>query len=385
MRAWRHRASHGPRPVPQTVLAHELGITQSQLSRIENGRHRIRDLDKLTHYARTLGVPAELLWFELDEQVPRLPVAEPLQLRNGAEMPPVTSIAEPGLADSLLATLDEYVLADRLAGSRALLPIVTQQTKFIDHLQRTGQAGTRADLRGVQARFDEFLGWLHQDAGNLPDAARCTARAARLAQKTRDHHLLSYVRARQSSLAADADNGHAAVDLARSALGAAAELTHPQRAMALCQLARGHARLGNTDDCIRALDHAIQHARHPDNGSGNLACHCTTEYITMEAADCLIQLDRPAEAIDILEPRLPDWAPEDRRDLGRSLALLAVALARTDELDHALDVADHALAITAEIRSARIERELYRLIRQLHLLGGTDKAAELRAAVHNAL
>ncbi|WP_425302833.1 helix-turn-helix domain-containing protein [Nocardia wallacei] len=78
------------------MLAHEFGITQSQLSRIENGRHRIRDLDKLTHYARTLGVPAELLWFELDEPVPRLPVAEPLQLRNGTEIPAVTSVAEPG-------------------------------------------------------------------------------------------------------------------------------------------------------------------------------------------------------------------------------------------------------------------------------------------------
>lgn len=385
LRAWRRHEAHGSRPVPQTALAHELGITQGQLSRIENGRHRVRDLDKLTHYARTLGVPTELLWFEPDDPAPPLQVVEPLQLRNGAEIATVASASEPGLADSLLATLDEYVLADRLAGSRALLPIVTQQAKFIEHLQHTGHAGTRAELRGVRARFDEFLGWLHQDAGNLPDAIRWTARAGRLAQRSRNYQLLSYIRARQSSLAADADEGYTTVDLARSALRVPAELTHRQRAMALCQLAHGHARIGNTDDCLRALDQAAQHAVHPDADRGDLAHHCTTDYVAMEAADCLIELDRPAQAIEVLEPRLPHWPPEDRRDLGRSLALLAVALARTDDPDRALDVAEHALAITAEIRSARIERQLYRLIRQLHLVGGPEQAAELRTAVQKAL
>ncbi|WP_324194558.1 hypothetical protein [Nocardia blacklockiae] len=310
---------------------------------------------------------------------------EPLQLRNGAEIATATSVSEPGLADSLLATLDEYVLADRLAGSRALLPIVTQQAKFIEHLQHTGHAGSRAELRGVRARFDEFLGWLHQDAGNLPDAIRCTAHAGRLAQRSRNYQLLSYIRARQSSLAADADEGHATVDLARSALRAPAELTHRQRAMALCQLAHGHARIGNSDDCLRALDRAARHAAHPDADSGALAHHCTIDYVVMETADCLIELGRPAQAIEILEPLLPHWPPEDRRDLGRSLALLAVALARTDDLDRALDVAEHALAIAAEIPSARIERPLHRLVRQLHIAGEPEKAAELRTAVDNAL
>ncbi|WP_024804222.1 helix-turn-helix transcriptional regulator [Nocardia sp. BMG51109] len=386
MRAWRHHEAHGPRPIPQTELADSLGITQGQLSRIENGRNRVRDLDKLAHYARVLGVPAELLWFELDDPAPSPAApAERLQLPNGAVIATATPAPEPVLADSLLSTLGEYVLADRLAGSHSLLPIVTQQAKFIEHLERTGREGTRAELRIVHARFAEFLGWLHQDSGNLAAATEWTSRAASLAQKSRADRLLSYIRTRQSSLAADAGNAHAAIELARAALYAPVDLSHRQRAMALCQLAHGHARLGHADSCFRDLDQAARHVAHPEERADDPARHCTTEYIAMEAADCLVDLGRPEQAIDALEPRLSRWHPENRRDLGRSLALLALALARTGKPDRALDVAEHALAIVAETQSTRTEIQLYRLIRQLRTIGAPDHAAELRIALHNAL
>lgn len=385
LHAWRHHPAHGSRPVPQTALAEELGITQGQLSRIENGRHRVRDLDKLTHYVRALGVPAELLWFEPDDLPSRPPVAEQLELRGGAVVDTTVPGHGAGLTDSLSTSLAQYVTADRLVGSRALLPIVTQQAKFIEHLERSGAGDTDALLRVVHVRFKEFLGWLHQDSGNLSEAAEWSARAAHLAGKMRNYSLLSYVRARQSSIAADADEAHATVDLARSALNSPAALARRPRAMALCQLARGHARLGNVDDCIHSLDQAAQHVARPDDHTSDLADHCTTEYVAMEAADCFLELSRPELAIEVLEHRLPNWPAENRRELGHSLAFLAIALARTDDLDRARAVAEHALAITAEIHSARIERQLYRLVRELHVLGAPDKAAELRIAMRNIL
>jgi transcriptional regulator with XRE-family HTH domain len=59
---------HGHKPLPQEILSRWLGITQSQLSRIESGRNRVDTLDKLVYYARSLKMPADLLWFELPEE-----------------------------------------------------------------------------------------------------------------------------------------------------------------------------------------------------------------------------------------------------------------------------------------------------------------------------
>ncbi|MBF6176599.1 helix-turn-helix domain-containing protein [Nocardia blacklockiae] len=385
LRAWRHHEIHGLRPIPQTVLARALGITQGQLSRIENGRNRVRDLDKLSHYARVLGAPAELLWFELgDTAAPAEPAAERLRLPNGALV--ATSARAPGpvLAESLLSTLDEYVRADRLAGSSPLLPVVTQQERFIDDLEQSGSAAVRSKLRAVHARFAEFLAWLHQDSANLPAAAEWAARAAALAREAGDDHLLSYIRLRQSSVAADVGDAHETLYLAQAALHDTGDLTHRHRAMAQCQFAHGYARLGDVDNCRRALDRATRHAARPAEAA-DLARHCTPDYVAMEAALCLIDIGHPEQAIDLLEPRLPGWRPENRRDFGRSLAVLALALAAAGEPDRAVEVARHALVVVAETHSARTEIQLYRLVRQLHATGAHDHAAELRIALHGAL
>jgi hypothetical protein len=59
--AYRSHPAHGRRPLPQAVVSNWLGVTQSQLSRLESGRNRVRELDKLVHYARVLCIPADLL------------------------------------------------------------------------------------------------------------------------------------------------------------------------------------------------------------------------------------------------------------------------------------------------------------------------------------
>jgi hypothetical protein len=54
---------HG-QPLAQDLVGGWLGLTQAQISRIENGRAP-GELSKLVHYARVLAVPADLLWFKL--------------------------------------------------------------------------------------------------------------------------------------------------------------------------------------------------------------------------------------------------------------------------------------------------------------------------------
>lgn len=74
IRAYRHHPLHG-RTLPQEAVAAWTGITQVQVSRIENG-HPIVHLDQLIHWALTLRIPQEHLWFKLPREVdPHQPAA----------------------------------------------------------------------------------------------------------------------------------------------------------------------------------------------------------------------------------------------------------------------------------------------------------------------
>ncbi len=63
--AYRRHPHHG-RPLSQELVGGWVGLTQAQISRIENGPP-ITDLDRLTAWARTLRIPADLLWFRLPD------------------------------------------------------------------------------------------------------------------------------------------------------------------------------------------------------------------------------------------------------------------------------------------------------------------------------
>ncbi|HEV2087929.1 MAG TPA: helix-turn-helix transcriptional regulator, partial [Cryptosporangiaceae bacterium] len=64
IRAWRTHPFHGRQPIPQDRVAAWAGITQAQLSRIENGPPLVH-LDRLIEWARLLHLPAERMWFAL--------------------------------------------------------------------------------------------------------------------------------------------------------------------------------------------------------------------------------------------------------------------------------------------------------------------------------
>ncbi len=70
VRAYREHPYHWPvygeGGIPQRLLGEWLGLSQGQVSRIENGPP-IRNLDTLAYWARVLRIPAHLLWFDLPD------------------------------------------------------------------------------------------------------------------------------------------------------------------------------------------------------------------------------------------------------------------------------------------------------------------------------
>ncbi|TKG60239.1 helix-turn-helix domain-containing protein [Prauserella endophytica] len=386
VRAYRRHPAHGRKPLPQSDVARWLNITQGQLSRIEAGRNRVRDLDKLVHYARCLRIPAELLWFDVGEADHESPKANAvLGLPGGPMVHAAAERTEPALVGALLNTLQQYVITDNLAGPHSLLTVVAQQTSFAERLLTESRERNRGDLLHVTARFAEFTGWLHQDAGDLHTAMRWSNTALDLAQEAGDAHLTSYIRMRKSNIASDARKPDLTIAFARAALQKPGALTPRLKAVALRQEAHGHALAGSYDECARALDHAFQHAADAPDDDADIARYCTPSYVEMEAAHCWVELGQPAKALATLQQGLAEWHPDFRRDLGLCLARLAIAHAGTEQPDEALTVAQHSLAITTETRSARTKHQLHRAAELLDTTGAHDHARHLRHTLRTTL
>jgi transcriptional regulator with XRE-family HTH domain len=387
VRTYRRHPAHGRKPLPQADTARWLGITQGQLSRIEAGRNRVRDLDKLIHYARRLRIPVELLWYDVGEDEPHSPrmAAGVIKLPGGPAVPAATARTEPALAESLLITLQQHSTTDNLIGPRSVLPIAAQQMTFIDGLLAGTRGRTHTHLLYVSARFAEFIGWLHQDAGDLRAAMQWSNTALDRAQEAADPHLVSYIRMRKSNIASDARKPDLTIAFARAALHAPGSLTPRLKAVALRQEAHGHALAGNAEACARALDHAFQHAANASDDEADIARYCTPGYIEMEAAHCWIELGKPAKALTTLQQGLADWHSDFRRDLGLCLARLAVAHAGIHQPDEALTVAQHSLVIAGETRSHRTVRQLHGASDLLVAAGSPEHAQHLRHALRTTL
>jgi hypothetical protein len=90
---YRHHPWHG-QVLKQSVVGNWFGLTQTQLSRIENGRAP-EEMSKLVRWAKLLGIPPGLLWFKMPGEPKDAPRELPAAVGQSAE----TAIAMPsGLA-----------------------------------------------------------------------------------------------------------------------------------------------------------------------------------------------------------------------------------------------------------------------------------------------
>ena len=80
-----HYAVYGSSGVSQGLLGQWLGLSQPQVSRIENGPP-IRNLDTLAYWARVLDIPPELLWFRLPAKKSERAVTEPAVIQFGVTL-----------------------------------------------------------------------------------------------------------------------------------------------------------------------------------------------------------------------------------------------------------------------------------------------------------
>ncbi|WDZ84394.1 hypothetical protein [Micromonospora cathayae] len=212
IRAYRNHPYHGRRPLPQHVVARWLGITQAQLSRVEGGPPMVH-LDRLTHWAQLLTIPAGHLWFKLPD-TPGEPAAD----RAGVQVDPATGtegsdpdcegdtmkrrslVIAAGLAslgvtepfgpvlaaadspprigaehiDSVQSVIDGFERADAAMGGNELCTFAMTLHQRVSRWERDCAYDRQVGhaLHSVLGELECWIGWFALDAERRPESRR---------------------------------------------------------------------------------------------------------------------------------------------------------------------------------------------------------------------
>lgn len=210
----------------QAQLAHWLGITQGQLSRIERSSTPAGDLHKLDTWARALHVPPDRLWFsptpassDPDEGALNRATVEKAQHNEGSDVRrrdllKVAGVTAAAAGTGLLSetpwqrlidsvdkgrpvdTATVQLMQDRTADlfhteetvpARQLLESIAQHRNTLKALLANARIDSiRHDLAVAMGETDVFTGWLLFDLGRGNDAANAWRSTLTIAKETGD-------------------------------------------------------------------------------------------------------------------------------------------------------------------------------------------------------
>lgn len=390
--AYRTHSYHG-RVLSQELVAGWLNLTQAQLSRIESGRAP-EEISKLTHWAVTLGIPADLLWFKVrgerrsveeaashdtttvQVRPQRRPREQPLSLaaaglmasltggqlsgtNTEAPLRPIGAFDGLSLADSASQLLTLFLQLDAQLGGDVLYAPLSQ------YVARMAVAVEQNPSDGLLAfgQLSQMAGWLAVDGNRHGAARRYLTTAVYVGHEVNDSGLAASATAYMSLHAMYNGELGTALALARTARATdELALTPLTRTMLATREARAHAGLGNARECMRALDD--MHTAYDGNGQVEeplwLSYVDPVEVAAQEGA-CYLGLGRAQEAEASLTRALhllEEQAPHRVRDRVHYLSRLAKAHLLVPDVEQACQVATEALELSATIGSARVAERL---------------------------
>lgn len=408
-----------PRPLSQETVGNWLGLTQAQLSRIENGRAP-EELTKLVAWAQILGIPAELLWFKLPDgadastAVPpqSLPtLALPVLLHGRSVLLPIDAqaarssgldglLGEPtagppalsGPVVHALPTRDldelEHVAAvlddarryldgsvvgyfrgqldrskrdDGNRGPTKALPLVLGLLGAISQHVREVKPDVRCQLLSLGADGAEFAGWLYRDLQDPSSATYWYDRAMEWAQEAGDTAMQGYVLLKKSQMAYDRRDAFRVVTLAQAAGQDSWRLPGKVRAEVLESEAIGLAMLGEplltVEQKLEEANKLLTNTESSGDHDGPAGAYFTADTLLLRQAACYTEAGKPAKAASLFDDVL-NRGGLSRRDAGFFRARRAAALALSGEPDEAATVGLQAHKVAKEISSERTMRVL---------------------------
>ncbi|MET8263966.1 XRE family transcriptional regulator [Micromonospora arida] len=423
IRAYRCHPYHGRVALPQSVVAGWLGITQAQLSRVENGPPLVH-LDRLAHWAQVFRIPEACLWFTLPgrahraigsgdaastsadsrsggpDERRRTLLAGIAAVAAGAGLLGSTEIGQPrrvGAADvaRLNAVLELYRSVDYECGGGVLYREVARFAESVYRmLDWSHPAGLAPSLVAAVATARHLAGWTALDAGRHDDAQRhfvAGERAALMAEDVPLAAMIRYSQAKQLQHLRHDQDALATLQLAHAQLGSYA--TPAVKALLWGAEAASIAALGDHQGAVTTLGKAsdafelINNEREPDwmgfYDRGELFAQYGRVYRDRARRDSV----QASEAVRWVRDAIAAFGPANVRSTVLNEVGLCSALFLADEPEQALAVGAQVLERSQEMSSKRVvdrvvnlRRDLARH-RELPEVAEFDRVLATRAAV----
>lgn len=420
IRAYRHHPYHGRSPLPQTVVAGWLGITQAQLSRVENGPPLVH-LDRLAHWANALRIPTAHLWFA-PTGPPRHPAASsathdanhpgPNRGRRALLAGIAAVAAGAGLLDGtdqvrprrigpadvvrLNAVLELYRSVDYESGGGLLYREVSRFAESVYRmLDWSHPTGLAPRLLAAVAAARQLAGWTALDAGRHEDAQRHFAAGERAALAADDMPLAAMIRygqAKQLQHLRHNRDAVAALQLAHAQLDTQA--TPAMKALLWGAEAASIAALGDHRSALNILGKAsdqfdrIVSEREPDwlgfYDRGELLAQYGRVYRDRARQD----RRHAPEAVRYVQEAIAAFGPANVRSTVLNEVGLCSALFLADEPEEALVVGARVIQQSQTLTSRRVVDRVINLRRDLGRHRGLPEVVDferrLTAHAHGA-
>jgi tetratricopeptide (TPR) repeat protein len=295
------------------------------------------------------GLPAEALGLVTATEADQGPDVHPLVSQASRRIDP-----QPAVLEYFATQLSHHTYLDNLAGPSYILATAMGQLSQLEQLAQRGSP----EVARLTARYAEFTGWLLQDSGDPKQALDATTRAIDYANLAGDAELAAYSTMRRSNILSTLGQHQLAASTARSAFTGA--MTHSESLIPVClrQQALSFAGLKDEAGTREAIDQALALSTAAMDVEAQLSPYCTTSYLQMEAALCLLTLRQPAAAEEACSIALADWPVALVRDRTLCVARRAVALVEMRDVDEACEAAMTALD---GVRSAPSGRTIHML------------------------
>lgn len=308
-RAYRTHPSHRP-PVTQQRLAGWLGLTQAQLSRLENGRAP-EELSKLIRYAQILAIPQDLLWFKLPGSQPAPPRQVAVQASCGFDSSheeQVSALLRAVYANTDLPAIDQFRRQllecqdlDGTSGASQALPRVLTVLGALRRYAVGVKPASRRDILLVAAEAAEFASWLYRDLGVPRSAEYWLDRGMEWAQECGANSMQGYILLKKSQMAYEERDAIRVLTLAQAATAQHWSLPGVVLAEVIAQEARGLAMCGEScgeverklDEARRRLESAHRNAE-PSPGA-----YYDENTFLLRSAACYLEAGKPIKAADM--------------------------------------------------------------------------------------
>jgi hypothetical protein len=369
-----HATRHGREGISQELLGSWLGLTQAQVSRIENGPP-IRNLDTLAHWSNVLTIPEDRLWFRLPQ-------------RPAPRISSVAASASPPVPGPETAAIQAFRAADVRVGGGHLYATVTQYltTEVAPRLLSTEPDG-QSVFAGAAA-LTEMAGWMAHDAGRDLLAQRHFARASDLVRVSDDRQLSAHIMASRSHLAHHLRQPAEAVQLARTGhqLLERRERNPALAARLMTMAARGHAAMRQPAETRAQLDRAEATFAQPPSEPASPWINAFDEgALASEAARCMQELGDRAEVRRRAERIVALRGPDRTRSRAFGQLMLTGLLIADHQPDTACQLANEVLEATQSLGSYLVFQQLIALRHELRPYRLNHRVAEFLDRLEDAM